>query len=143
MDIQDKVDSIISDPAGYPFNQSPYCLNSVVDSLCILRNCNRRYHSLRGAQPDKSTPPELATAQIKNQVGFLAKCRYTPGHYNDGRVVCLPLRECSGLENLLSLRAASIERMIGGHSAWYDRFFVTYCKAGDGLWRDKSEEVSV
>ncbi|PLW04981.1 hypothetical protein PCASD_26333 [Puccinia coronata f. sp. avenae] len=112
------------------------------DSLCILRSCNRRYHGLRGVQPDKSTPPELATAQIKNQVGFLARCRYVPGHYSDGRVVCLPLRECSGLENLLSSRVASIERMIGGHSAWYDRFFVTYCKTDDGLWRDKSEEVS-
>ncbi|PLW35013.1 hypothetical protein PCASD_15341 [Puccinia coronata f. sp. avenae] len=61
-----------SGPSSYPFNQPPYCLDPFVDSLCILRRCNRECQNVGGSYIAEGLPPELATARVANQVAFLA-----------------------------------------------------------------------
>lgn len=134
MDLSNRVESLMLGPSSYPFSEPAYCMNAFVDSLCTLRRCNTEYQRLTRTQITNNLPPELATARIANQVAFLARTISAPGHYNDNRLVCMPLSECYSLASLLRTREESLRKLenIGGF--WYDPEYVTYTRQLDSTW---------
>lgn len=134
MDLSDEVEALMLSPSSYPFGEPPYCTNSFVDSLCILRHCNREYQRVTGISPTNDLPAELATARVTNQVAFLARTVRVPGHYKDDHLVCMPLTKCDSIVSLLWTREESLRKFetIGG--LWYNPEYVTYTRQSDLTW---------
>lgn len=138
MDISDRIDTLMLGPTTYPFNAPPYCTNTFVDSMCVLRQCNREYQQASRMEVNPDLPSELATARVANQVACLARSVRVPGHYRDGMITCLPLSRCDDVHVLLQSRENSVRSLeaIGGF--WYDPNYVTYVRDAGGIWASDS-----
>lgn len=134
MDIHNRLQEILEDPNGFPFNQNPYCMNQEVDELCILRACNRAYNASGGICYTDKQPPELATARVLHQVAFLARCRDPPGHMTTRGITCMPITRVETIKELFDARYEQVHRTVESRRLWYDSTMVHYKRTHIGNW---------